>query len=60
MAHMAIATMVQCFNWEVAIGDGGENKVEVNIEVSKGDFIHKAHPLKCLPIVKFNPFDCVM
>ncbi|KAK4591796.1 hypothetical protein RGQ29_016303 [Quercus rubra] len=33
MAHMAIATMVQCFNWEVAVGDGGENKVEVNIEV---------------------------
>ena len=60
MAHMAIATMVQCFNWEVAVGDGGENKAEVNIEVWKGDFIQKAHPLKCLPIVKFNPFDCVM
>ncbi|XP_075644400.1 cytochrome P450 705A22-like [Castanea sativa] len=59
MVHMAVATMVQCFNWEV-VGDGGENKAKVNTEVSKGAFIHKAHPLKCLPIVKFNPFDCVM
>ncbi|KAM3686240.1 hypothetical protein ACJW31_11G183000 [Castanea mollissima] len=54
-----IATMVQCFNWEV-VGDGGENQAKVNTEVSKGAFIHKAHPLKCLPIVKLNPFDCVM
>ena len=59
MTHMAVATMVQCFNWEV-VGDGGENKAKVNTEVSKGTFIHMAHPLKCLPIVKFNPFDCVM
>ncbi|KAM4073025.1 hypothetical protein ACB094_11G185100 [Castanea mollissima] len=59
MVHMAVATMVQCFNWEV-VGDGGENQAKVNTEVSKGAFIHKAHPLKCLPIVKLNPFDCVM
>ncbi|KAL0006729.1 hypothetical protein SO802_008231 [Lithocarpus litseifolius] len=59
MIHVAVATMVQCFNWEV-VGDGGENKAKVNTEVSKGAFIHKAHPLKCLPIVEFNPFDCVM
>ena len=59
MAYMAVATMVQCFNWEV-VGDGEENKAKVNTEVSKGAFIHMAHPLKCLPIVKFNPFDCVM
>ena len=59
IAHMVVATMVQCFNSEV-VGDGGENKAEFNTEVSKGASIHKAHPLKCLPIVKFNPFDCVM
>ena len=59
MAYMAVATMVQCFNWEV-VGDGEENKAKVNTEVSKGAFIHMVHPLKCLPIVKFNPFDCVM
>ncbi|KAL0006721.1 hypothetical protein SO802_008223 [Lithocarpus litseifolius] len=39
MVHTAIATVVQCFNWEV-VGDGGENKATVNTEVSKGTFIH--------------------
>ena len=35
-------------------------KVKVNIEVKKCAFIHMAHPLKCLLVVEFNPFDCVM
>ena len=61
MAYIAVATMVQCFDWKV-VGDGEEAKVKVkvNIEVKKCAFIHMAHPLKCLLVVEFNPFDCVM
>ena len=60
VAQIAVATMVQCFDWKV-VGDGEEAKakVKVNTEVKKCAFIHMAHPLKCLPVVKFNPFDCV-
>ena len=57
MAYIAVATWVQCFDWKV-VGDG--EKAKVNTEVTKGVFIHMAHPLKCLSIVKFNPFDSVV
>ena len=59
MAQIAVATMVQCFDWKV-VGDGKKAKAKVNTEVKKGAFIHMAHPFKCLPVVKFNPFDSVM
>ncbi|XP_050281880.1 cytochrome P450 93A3-like [Quercus robur] len=59
MAHIAVATLVQCFDWKV-VGNGEKAKAKVNTEVTKAAFIHMAHPLKCLPIVKFNPFDSVM
>ncbi|KAG2664955.1 hypothetical protein I3760_16G106900 [Carya illinoinensis] len=54
MMHTAVAAMVQCFDWKVE-GDH-ENPVKVNMEVGKGVFIHLAHPLKCLPVICFNPF----
>ncbi|KAK7846990.1 cytochrome p450 705a5 [Quercus suber] len=41
MAHIAVATLVQCFDWKV-VGDGEEAKAKVNIEVTKGAFIHTA------------------
>ncbi|KAG6621481.1 hypothetical protein I3842_Q025000 [Carya illinoinensis] len=53
MMHTAVAAMVQC-DWKVE-GDH-ENKVKVNMEVGKGVFMHLAHPLKCLPVICFNPF----
>ena len=59
MAHIDVAAMVQCFDWKV-VRDGEEAKAKVNTKVAKGSFIHMAHPLKCLLVINFNPFDCVM
>ncbi|KAF5445651.1 hypothetical protein F2P56_034689 [Juglans regia] len=55
MMHTAVAAMVQCFDWKVG-GDGNEAAAKVKMEVRKGVFIHLAHPLKCLPLIYFNPF----
>ena len=54
MAHIAVATLVQFFDWKV-VGDGEKAKAKGNTEVTKAAFIHMAHLLKCLIIVKFNP-----
>ncbi|XP_008461264.1 cytochrome P450 705A22-like [Cucumis melo] len=49
---VVIAAMVQCFDWKV---DGKEEK-KANMEIGSGLGLPMAHPLNCVPVVKFNPF----
>jgi hypothetical protein len=46
--------MVQCFDWKL---DGAEYMARANMEVTSGVTMSMAHPLLCLPVVHFNPFD---
>ena len=49
MMHCTIASMVQCFDWNL----GG---AKISMQVGGGFSLPMAHPLICLPIVHFNPF----
>lgn len=49
MMHCTIASMVQCFDWNL----GG---AKISMQVGGGFSLPLAHPLICLPVVHFNPF----
>ncbi|GMY22354.1 cytochrome p450 [Fagus crenata] len=49
MMHCTIASMVQCFDWNL----GG---AKISMQVGGGFSLPMAHPLICLPVVHFNPF----
>ncbi|MCD7460760.1 hypothetical protein HAX54_044374 [Datura stramonium] len=46
--HTSLAAIIQCFEWEV--GD------QVDMEEGTGVTIPRAHPLVCVPVLRFNPF----
>lgn len=48
----AVATLVQCFDWEVS-GEGDGAKVDM--QSGQGMSLHMSHPLIVRPIVHFNP-----
>ncbi|XP_022146230.1 cytochrome P450 705A22-like [Momordica charantia] len=49
---LVVAAVVQCFDWKV---DGKEEK-KASMEIGSGLGLPMAHPLTCIPVVKFNPF----
>ncbi|TYK10668.1 cytochrome P450 705A5-like protein [Cucumis melo var. makuwa] len=54
-----IATMVQCFDWKI-IGRSDNNRdgiSKVDMEIGAAFTLPMANPLRCVPIVRFNPFD---
>lgn len=51
--NATIAAMVQCFDWKTC---GTEKEAEIDMRVGKGMMHQLAHPLICIPIVRFNPF----
>lgn len=54
LINATVAAMVQCFDWKL---DGAEYMARANMEVTSGVTMSMAHPLLCLPVVHFNPFD---
>jgi len=53
--NTAVAAMVQCFDWK--IGEDGNGK-KVNMQSgSSGLSLSMAHPLMCVPVVHFTPYD---
>uniref|UniRef100_A0A1S3CH32 Uncharacterized protein n=1 Tax=Cucumis melo TaxID=3656 RepID=A0A1S3CH32_CUCME len=54
-----IATMVQCFDWKI-IGksdNNGDGISKVDMEIGAAFTLPMANPLRCVPIVHFNPFN---
>uniref|UniRef100_A0A0A0LCF5 Cytochrome P450 n=2 Tax=Cucumis sativus TaxID=3659 RepID=A0A0A0LCF5_CUCSA len=54
-----IATMVQCFDWKI-IGkpDNNEDGIsKVDMEIGVAFTLPMANPLRCVPMVRFNPFN---
>ncbi|KAL2932427.1 hypothetical protein RDABS01_023818 [Bienertia sinuspersici] len=47
--NTVIAATVQCFDWKI-------DSVKVNMQSGKGMSLGMAHPLRCVPVVLFNPF----
>uniref|UniRef100_A0A2K1Z3U4 Cytochrome P450 n=1 Tax=Populus trichocarpa TaxID=3694 RepID=A0A2K1Z3U4_POPTR len=54
LINATVAAMVQCFDWKL---DGAEYMARANMEVTSGVTMSMAHPLLCLPVVHFNPFN---
>ena len=52
--NTAVAAMVQCFDWK--IGEDGKGE-KVDMQSGSGMSLTMAHPLICVPVVHFNPFD---
>ncbi|WCJ35043.1 cytochrome P450 family 705 subfamily A polypeptide 30 [Euphorbia peplus] len=50
--NITVASMVQCFDWKNFPND----QEMVNMEERRGFNVSKAYPLKCLPVILFNPF----
>ncbi|XP_059436661.1 cytochrome P450 705A5-like [Corylus avellana] len=51
LMNTAVASLVQCFDWEVD-GDGGK----VDIQSGPGMSLRMVHPLTARPVVHFTPF----
>ncbi|XP_020208190.1 cytochrome P450 705A22 [Cajanus cajan] len=54
LMNTAIAAMVQCFDWR--IGEDGKG-AKVDMQSGSGMSLTMAHPLICLPVLHFNPYD---
>lgn len=54
MMNTTVAAIVQCFDWKLG-GDGDGGKVDM--QSGPGLSLSMLHPLKCHPIVHFNPFE---
>jgi len=50
----AVAAMVQCFDWK--IGEDGKGE-KVNMQSGSGLSLRMVHPLICVPVVHFDPYD---
>ncbi|TKY68161.1 monooxygenase protein [Spatholobus suberectus] len=50
----AVAAMVQCFDWK--IGEDGKGE-KVAMQFGSGMSLSMVHPLICLPVLHFNPYD---
>ncbi|WCJ39155.1 cytochrome P450 family 705 subfamily A polypeptide 22 [Euphorbia peplus] len=53
--HITVASMVQCFDWKVFPDHDQEKNNKVNMDERAGFAVGKAKPLKCLPVLLFNP-----
>ncbi|KAK9026600.1 hypothetical protein V6N11_039435 [Hibiscus sabdariffa] len=51
VVQTSLAAMIQCFEWKV---DGS-----VDMEEGPGLTLPRAHPLKCVPILRLNPFPSI-
>ncbi|KAK9005833.1 hypothetical protein V6N11_043253 [Hibiscus sabdariffa] len=51
VVQTSLAAMIQCFEWKVDGRDGS-----VDMEEGPGLTLPRAHPLKCVPILRLNPF----
>ncbi|WRX26913.1 Cytochrome P450 - like 10 [Theobroma cacao] len=53
--NTAIASMIQCIDWKV-IGEDGDG-AKLSMQEAIGMSLTMASPLRCLPLVYFNPFE---
>lgn len=49
--YTTLACMIQCFEWKV----GEEGNGIVDMDEGPGMALPRAHPLLCIPLVRFNP-----
>ncbi|ESW05838.1 hypothetical protein PHAVU_011G213700 [Phaseolus vulgaris] len=54
LINTAVAAMVQCFDWK--IGEDGKGE-KVNMQSGSGLSLRMVHPLICVPVVHFDPYD---
>jgi cytochrome P450 family 705 subfamily A len=54
LMNTAVAAMVQCFDWKIGKDGKGE---KVDMQSGSGMSLGMVHPLICIPVVHFNPFD---
>lgn len=54
LMNTAVAAMVECFDWK--IGEDGKGE-KVDMQSGSGMSLNMLHPLICIPVVHFNPFD---
>jgi cytochrome P450 len=54
LMNTAVAAMVQCFDWK--IGEDGKGE-KVDMQSGSGMSLGMVHPLICIPVVHFNPYD---
>lgn len=54
LMNTALAAMIQCFDWK--IGEDGKG-VKVDMKSGSGMSLSMVHPLICIPILYFNPYD---
>lgn len=54
LMNTAVAGMVQCFDWKIGKNGKGE---KVDMQSGSGMSLSMVHPLICLPLVHFNPYD---
>ncbi|RDX67353.1 3,9-dihydroxypterocarpan 6A-monooxygenase [Mucuna pruriens] len=54
LMNTAVAAMVQCFDWR--IGEDGKGE-KVDMQSGSGMSLSMLHPLVCVPVVHFNPYN---
>ncbi|KAG5120416.1 hypothetical protein AAZX31_12G228700 [Glycine max] len=54
LMNTAVAAMVQCFDWKIGKDGKGE---KVDMESGSGMSLSMVHPLICIPVVHFIPYD---